>query len=509
MTTRAAFRESTLPPPPQRKQWVEPIHNTFTQQERGLTTILLSGLTIAHDNLVCAAFRASGYHVEVLPVPDNESLRHGKEFGNKGQCNPTYYTVGNLIKFLKQLENSGCAKKQILNDYLFVTAGACGPCRFGMYVTEYRKALRDAGFEGFRVLLLSQAGGVATASGDGLKLDTKFKLTAFPGLIAADILNVLMYRIRPYEVNEGETDRIIAACREDLSETVANRRSLVRSILRCRSRLSKIKVDRSQVKPKVAVIGEFWATVTEGDGNYHIYRYIEEEGGEVDLQIVTSWLLFLIWEVGWDTQRRMKLDRDDQGSRKGLSGVNPWKRLALLWVTDKAMRIVFRFFSLLMGLKGYKLPNIEKLSQKSAAYYDRHARGGESFMEVGKFIENAEKGKADLTITVKPFGCMPSSGVSDGIQSLVTERFPEAYFLAIETNGEGAVNAYSRIQMQLFKVKQKTQKELEKLLEKANSSKEIYADLCRKNSAVAEPFRNWGKHYASAGLNVAKKLLRV
>ena len=32
--------------------------------------------------------------------PDNEALRYGKEFGNRGQCNPTYFTVGNLVKYL-------------------------------------------------------------------------------------------------------------------------------------------------------------------------------------------------------------------------------------------------------------------------------------------------------------------------------------------------------------------------------------------------------------------------
>ena len=40
-----------------------------------------------------------------------------------------------------------------------------------------------------------------------------------------------------------------------------------------RKRLAKIKVDRTQVKPRVAIIGEFWAMTTEGDGNYKMHRY--------------------------------------------------------------------------------------------------------------------------------------------------------------------------------------------------------------------------------------------
>ena len=41
---------------------------------------------------------------------------------------------------------------------------------------------------------------------------------------------------------------------------------------------------------------------------------------------------------------------------------------------------------------------------------------------------------------------MPSSGVSDGVQSAITELYPEAIFLPIETTGDGAVNVYSRVQ---------------------------------------------------------------
>ena len=43
------------------------------------------------------------------------------------------------------------SEKEIVQKYAYVTAGGCGPCRFGMYITEYKKALRDAGFDGFRI----------------------------------------------------------------------------------------------------------------------------------------------------------------------------------------------------------------------------------------------------------------------------------------------------------------------------------------------------------------------
>jgi hypothetical protein len=51
--------------------------------------------------------------------------------------------------------------------------------------------------------------------------------------------------------------------------------------------------------------------------------------------------------------------------------------------------------------------------------------------------------------------------VSDGIQSLVTSRYPQANFLSIETSGEGAANFYSRVQMALFKAKQSAKEEFD------------------------------------------------
>jgi predicted nucleotide-binding protein (sugar kinase/HSP70/actin superfamily) len=82
---------------------------------------------------------------------------------------------------------------------VFLTAGACGPCRFGMYVTEYRKALRDAGFDGFRVMLFQQQGGLSQATGEdvGLEMNPDFFIAIVKALVSGDVLNALAYRIRP------------------------------------------------------------------------------------------------------------------------------------------------------------------------------------------------------------------------------------------------------------------------------------------------------------------------
>ena len=89
-----------------------PAELEFTADQRDSTTILFGGLTLAHEQLVKAAMEGLGYRVDYLECPDNEALQFGKEFGNRGQCNPTYYTVGNLVKHLKKMHEEGMSAKE-------------------------------------------------------------------------------------------------------------------------------------------------------------------------------------------------------------------------------------------------------------------------------------------------------------------------------------------------------------------------------------------------------------
>jgi predicted nucleotide-binding protein (sugar kinase/HSP70/actin superfamily) len=440
------------------------------------TTLLVSGLSMAHDHLVTAALAGIGYNVKALDVPDQEALYFGKEFGNRGQCSPTYFTVGNLVKHLVKLrDEQGMSTQEIIDNHIFLTAGGCGPCRFGMYVTEYRKALTDSGFEGFRVLTFQMAGGIQQATGKelGLKIDSTFAWQVVRALIAGDVVNMLGYRLRPYELKPGATNAAIEQCKAVLDEAFRRNGSIVRALLRCRRLLGAVQVDRSQPKPLVSLIGEFWAMTTEGDGNYHMQQFLEREGAEVDIQGITNWLLFMVWEAGYDTRRRMVL-REDDVARKGLSGKNPTKKLWSLRAAYVAIRGIFQTYANLLGLHGYHLPDMEQIAKLAREHYSNDVRGGEGHMEVGKLIHFVVDHVNHMTVSVKPFGCMPSSGVSDGVQTLVQARFPEALFVPIETTGDQQVNAHSRVQMVLFKARQRARREFEEALAATGSTEEQF-----------------------------------
>ncbi len=494
-----AERERLGLPTQSAKQWIDEVPNTFTAAQRAHTTILVSGLTMAHDLFMQASLRGIGYKVQALDVPDNTALQYGREYGNRGQCNPTYFTVGNLVKHLQELKEQGRTKGDIVENYLFVTAGACGPCRFGTYVTEYRKALRDSGFDGFRVLLFQQTGGLKQATGDeiGLQMNPQFFWAVVRSVLIGDALNALGYRVRPYEVEAGATDRALEISKKIIADAFEQGTSMVKALYRARKTLGAVKVDRTRIKPKVGIIGEFWAMTTEGEGNYALQRFLESEGAEVDVQPVTAWLLYMIWQSKYDTAKRAELHGTDKKSESkfSLEGVDVRKRVLTLWAGEKILRNMFGVIATSLGLNDYHLSDMEDVAEISHEFYDNNLRGGEGHMEIGKLIQNVAKSKVNMTISVKPFGCMPSSSVSDGVQSMITELYPQAIFLPIETNGDGAVNVYSRVQMQLFKAKQFAGREVEQALADVGMTMDQVRAWLDKHPAFAHAFYKAPHHY--------------
>ncbi|MDH5681817.1 MAG: 2-hydroxyglutaryl-CoA dehydratase, partial [Spirochaetota bacterium] len=411
-----------------------------------------------------------GYKVQNLDCPDNDSLRFGKEFGNRGQCNPTYYTVGNLIKYLKNLRDvEGMSPQEINENYVFLTAGACGPCRFGMYEAEYRKALTDAGFPNFRVMTFEQKVNLGEIEEMGLKVDFNFIRTLVKCFIVGDLLNAMGYRIRPYEVQPGETDKVIAKGTEMLYEALNKGKSLTPVLFKIRKLFAAIEVNYLQPKPVVEIIGEFWAMTTEGDGNYKIQRWLEQEGAEVRIQQVTFWIEYIIWEGESFFKSRINLKQHDE---KGLKHMKAKKTLRLLYLAKKLLRMYYHTYAWAVGYKDAKMPDMDAIAKYAHEHYNTNLRGGEGHMEVGKVIEYAKKKKCHMVLSVKPFGCMPSSSVSDGVQSLIQELYPEIIFYPIETSGDGAVNVYSRVQMMLHKARKAVKEEFESVLSEKNTSLE-------------------------------------
>jgi hypothetical protein len=103
---------------------------------------------------------------------------------------------------------------------------------------------------------------------------------------------------------------------------------------------------------------------------------------------------------------------------------------------------------------------------------------------------------------VKPFGCMPSSGVSDGVQSLITGKFPGTIFCAVETSGDGATNFYSRVQMYMFKARIAAEKELAKAYEDTGLTEAEVRAFLETHPTYASPLHHAPHTVAGSAANL-------
>jgi predicted nucleotide-binding protein (sugar kinase/HSP70/actin superfamily) len=511
----------------------KPVERAFTAEERSRVTILFGGFTWKHEDLIRSVFQGCGYNCEKLPVPDVAAFQIGKEYGNNGQCNPTYFTVGNLVQYLQFLESQGIPRQDILDKYVFFTAGSCGPCRFGMYEAEYRFALKNAGFDGFRVLLFKDSDGIKAASGEpGLKFTIDFGFGMLNALLMGDVMNDLIYQIRPFEARKGETDRVFRETVDALGEDMRNRRSFeieqsapewlkpkVKSnkVLRntfnvfgkmhehlwgkdylnaleaARDRMDTIEVDRTRVKPLVKITGEFWAQITEGDGNFNMFAFLEKEGAQVLVEPIATWVAYLLYQAKaharekWPASRPYRNPKwyqvkqqlaNDLGLRKKLMGIGAGQ---VMW-----NYFYHRVARNLGGITHHLAPQ-EELAELAHPFYNQFARGGEGHLEVGKNVYYTVHRLCHMVLALKPFGCMPSSQ-SDGVQSGVINKFKDMIFLPIETSGEGEVNAHSRVQMALGEAKVKAKLEFEECLKSTGKRLEDIKEYVEEHPELKRPF---------------------
>ncbi|MBI2817550.1 MAG: activator of (R)-2-hydroxyglutaryl-CoA dehydratase [Acidobacteria bacterium] len=517
----------------QREHFHRPVERAFTAEERSRVTILFGGLTWKHEELIRAVFQGCGYRCERLPVPDVAAFQTGKEYGNNGQCNPTYFTVGNLVQYLQSLERAGMPRQEILDNHVFFTAGSCGPCRFGMYESEYRFALKNAGFDGFRILLFHDKDGLKAVSGEpGLKFTVDFGMGMLNAVHVGDVMNDIVYQIRPFEVNKGETDRVFGDAMAGLAKTLRERPPFeimsrapkwakpylekkktlrntlntlgkvrehlygdiyVNALKECTERLNTIEVDRTRVKPMVKITGEFWAQTTEGDGNFNMFAFLEREGAQVLVEPIATWVAYLMYQGKAHARAKWPVTRPHRNPqwwefKKHLANqVVLRKKLALITVGEKMWYGIYhRVIRNLGGITHHLAPQPE-LAALAHPFYNQFTRGGEGHLEVGKNVYYTVHNLCHMVLALKPFGCMPSSQ-SDGVQSAVINKFKDMIFLPIETSGEGEVNAHSRVQMALGEAKLKAKAEFEQVLKSTGKRLEDIREYVAEHSELRRPF---------------------
>jgi predicted nucleotide-binding protein (sugar kinase/HSP70/actin superfamily) len=415
--------------------------------------VLFGGLTRTHEIFLKAFFEFLGYEVLLLPEPDNDSLKIGKIYCNKGQCNPVYYTAGNIIRYLRQLEANG--EKDIEKNYFYVTAGSCGPCRFGMYETEYRKAVKDAGFGNFTIIALQQSDALKRKFQElGFNIDKKYFFRFVKTMLIADIINDVYYKIKPYEVAPNSADRWRDTARWVIADTLRHQTSIPRALKQLKYELSTLELDYFVPKPKVKITGEFFSHIQEGDASYRLPSWLIEEGAEPVIEPISTWLEYLVWaKIQYVKERAFR------------SRLKVMKTLMFLRYLQTMIHQCYNYYRFLIGNKPDSLASQKRLAAYASPYYNTKLAGGEGHMEAGKHVNTIKHRKAHMVISVKPFGCMPSTQ-SDGVQTKISNDLKNSLFVSVDTTGDAEVNVKSRILMKLYEAQKIAAEEFENIIKK-------------------------------------------
>ncbi len=514
-----------------------PFEKAFTKDQRPDTTILFGGLTWKHEKLIRGVLQGLGYNASEIPTPDKKAFQLGKEYGNYGQCNPTYFTVGNLVQYLQGLEATGLTKQEITDKYVFFTAGACGPCRFGMYEAEYRLALRNSGFGDFRVLIFQQTGGLEQEEMEaGLEMNLDFFLGILNAMNVGDVINDIAYQIRPYEVNAGETDKVFAECMDIMFEKMKSKRYFdfnsklgkliknipasnyitrlvdqtlgdyyVSTLKEIRNKFNEVKVDRTRVKPICKVTGEFWAQTTEGDGNFNMFPFLEREGAQVLVEPIATWILYMLHQAKNMYHDRKGIKEGEETPKayqllKKFKNYKDYKKVVtILTIAEKVFDREYNRMREAFDSMPHELANQLELQRLGHPFYNSRVEGGEGHLEVAKNIYYSNKDLCHMVLSLKPFGCMPSTQ-SDGVQSVVTSMFKDMIFIPIETSGEGDINAHSRVQMALGEAKAKAKIEFKNCLEGTGYRLDEIKAYIETHDELQRPFYQVGHRKGIVGV---------
>ncbi len=442
----------------------------FTKEERDHVTILFGGLHWRAERVMQGNFERAGYKSQPLPPATRNDLEKGRELADIGQCCPTAFTTGNLTNFLTS-EAERIGADAVARDYIYLTAGACGACRFGQYHQSYELALKNLGMETFRMFFMKQSRiEHDEQAGGGLEFTMPLLLGAAWGVMCADIIQDFEYQIRPYEVVPGSTNKAAKAAVEEIYQASLNcpvkgkkwgavawyltTNYYANALRRARRHFEEVEVDRLRVKAKVKITGEFYLQTIEGEANYNIHSWLENEGAEVQPAMIVVWLDYLMTFAAQSLRERL--------------GITPWARFgdtslrALSWLYRRAYNKLRKAF---LDIP-YAPPRPKELRALSAPYFDQRMSGGEGDLLIGKTLWAHVNKKAHMVCELSPYACMPNT-MSTGSMAMALGQYPDLLYAPLEIKGDSEVHALSRCQMILTEAKSRAQEEFDAALKKA------------------------------------------
>jgi len=442
-------------------QWKGLNNPVWNKKDKKKATIIFNFFEENKSYFFQAYLHRTGYKYRDLGNHTKDDFLLGREYGTRMQCNPIYFTLGTFIRELLRIEKEeGLSKEEITEKYVILGGGGqCGPCRYGMYPEEYLKVTNALGFKNFRIMIFNSdiIQDPPMPKNAAFKFSVYLKIHAALASILSDFIHIAECAVRPYAKDKDAAMKIIDECKSDILKAFMSHFYLIKLPLALRKAGRRIANIEKVIKkiPLIFVTGEIFANMAHGDANYNLRRFIADEGCEAIPAIFTQRVVYEGWSKNYRYYEHLKYAND---SKQEKICRNYIRRQNL---SSAAVKFLFNFLNFFfnqkqLGGKGH-IHDLDKLSKLGHDHYHTSIFGGEGNLEIAEAIYYHDK--IDGFISVKPFGCMPSSGVSDGVQSKIMAMYPNMNFLSIETSGDNEVSILSRVSMTLFKAKQKLQKQ--------------------------------------------------
>jgi predicted nucleotide-binding protein (sugar kinase/HSP70/actin superfamily) len=411
----------------------------FTKKMKKDYTLLLPQMLPIHFEIIKEVFTNNGYKAELLTNEGPSVIHEGLKYVHNDMCYPAQLVIGQMLDAI----NSGKYDKHKIALVITQTGGGC---RASNYIYLLRKALERAEMSYIPVISLS----FGLEKNPGFKLTPRIILQGFAGIVYGDLLSLLSNQTRPYEVNKGETEKIVNKWIHILSTKFSNNSGYIGYAMR--NNLIKIAKDFANIeldgtkKIKVGIVGEIFIKFAPL-GNNHLQDFLEEQDCEVMVPSLLGFFLYGMENAKYDT--------------KYYGGL---KRVINLPLRNLGLRIVEAFESMI-----YK--NVNKVTDKFVlpkgfahmknlcdGIIDHGVKMGEGWLLTSEMLELSELGYKNI-ICAQPFGCLPNHIAGKGMIRSVSERAKDTNIVPIDYDPSATkVNQENRIKLMLSIAKENMEK---------------------------------------------------
>jgi predicted CoA-substrate-specific enzyme activase len=331
---------------------------------------------------LAAAARSCGVESDVLPQQDARDLELGRRYTSSRECFPMICTTGSFIK--KMLEPGFEPERTS-----FFMPDHNGPCRFGQYRKLQRIIFDRLGFTNVDIVSPSNSNAYVELSG-GHPL--KFRLRAWRGMVAVDMLRRLLSETRPYERSPGAARAVYQESLDELVRVIeSGGRNYRRILLQAVERFREVRNLDIPRKPIVAIVGEIFMRDNPFCNGY-IERRLEALGVETVTSPVYEWLSYSAYRFARDS----KWQRDPIGllRAKLLETVQNMTARPLLTVGSDYLdeRLDLHLHDIL----------------ESCEPYVHHHYDGDPPLALGTAVTLARRGISGVA-NILPFTCQPGT----------------------------------------------------------------------------------------------------